>query len=141
MRVFLDANILFSAAYREHSLAALLIALGRAKSVALVSSNYAMDEARRNLQAKSPESMSRHIDQTSSIEHIGEPPPKLTRLAEQTGLPAKDAPILAAAWVTRATHLVTGDRRHFAGLYGREMHGTRIVRLREAFDLIIAHRV
>lgn len=140
MRIFLDANVLFSAAYREDSPAALLIELATAKSVSLVSSRYAIDEAFRNLRAKSPESLARHGDQMTSIEGIGEPPPRLTRLAEQAGLPAKDAPILAAAWATRATHLVTGDRRHFADLYGSETHGTRIITLREALERVVAHR-
>jgi predicted nucleic acid-binding protein len=35
-------------------------------------------------------------------------------------LPEKDVPVLAAAVAARATHLLTGDLRHFAPLMARE---------------------
>jgi predicted nucleic acid-binding protein len=35
-------------------------------------------------------------------------------------LPEKDVPVLAAAVAARATHLLTGDLRHFAPLMTRE---------------------
>jgi predicted nucleic acid-binding protein len=52
MRLFLDANILFSAAYRDGSPAALLIELSNAGRCQLVSSAFALEEARRNVAAK-----------------------------------------------------------------------------------------
>jgi predicted nucleic acid-binding protein len=45
-RVFLDANVLFSAAYKEDSS---LLAFWKADKFSLVSSEYAVIEARRNL--------------------------------------------------------------------------------------------
>lgn len=45
-RVFLDANVLFSACYREDSG---LLRLWQLKESELVTSYYAMDEARRNV--------------------------------------------------------------------------------------------
>lgn len=50
-RVFLDANVLFSAAYRPDSR---LRALWESSDVELVSSEYAVDEARRNIQLAKP---------------------------------------------------------------------------------------
>jgi hypothetical protein len=47
-RIFLDANVLFSAAYRENSG---LVEIWRLKGVRLLSSSYAIEEARRNLVA------------------------------------------------------------------------------------------
>jgi len=47
-RIFLDANVLFSAAYRENSG---LIEIWRVKGVRLLSSSYAIEEAKRNLAA------------------------------------------------------------------------------------------
>jgi hypothetical protein len=45
-RVFLDANVLFSASYREDSG---LLRLWQLKETELVTSPYALDEARRNV--------------------------------------------------------------------------------------------
>jgi hypothetical protein len=43
-------------------------------------------------------------------------------------LPAKDWPILWAAVVAKATHLVTGDVRHFGPYFGRSIAGVLIIR-------------
>jgi hypothetical protein len=49
-RLFLDANVLFSAAYRP---GAGLLRLWKLRSVVLCSSRYALEEARANLSAES----------------------------------------------------------------------------------------
>ena len=41
-------------------------------------------------------------------------------------LPEKDQPILAAAFKARATHLLTGDRRHFGECFGKRICGVLI---------------
>jgi hypothetical protein len=41
-------------------------------------------------------------------------------------LPDKDRPVLSAAMAARATHLVTGDRRHFGAFYGLTVAGVMI---------------
>jgi uncharacterized protein len=41
-------------------------------------------------------------------------------------LPQKDAPILLAAIAARATHLITGDLRHFGPFFGKELAGIAI---------------
>ena len=57
LRVFLDANILFTAAYSPDGLSALLIELGAAGRVTLLTSPLAIVEAERNLEAKRPSAL------------------------------------------------------------------------------------
>jgi len=42
-------------------------------------------------------------------------------------LPQKDVPILLAAIETEATHLLTGDLRHFGPYLGKKIEGIKIV--------------
>ena len=44
-------------------------------------------------------------------------------------LPAKDVPILLAAIAANATHLLTGDLRHFGPYFGRRVAGVLILTL------------
>ena len=57
MRLFLDANILFTAAHNPGGKAALVIELGIQGYWELFSSLYAMEEARRNLERKLPQTL------------------------------------------------------------------------------------
>src|SRR5437879_2519148 len=77
-RLFLDANVLFSAAYRPNPG---LLKLWKLKNVILCSSRHALEEARINL----------------------------------------TVPILLAAIEARATHLITGDLRHFGPYFGKKI--------------------
>ena len=115
-RVFLDANVLFSAAYRE---GAGLLELWRRPDVRLLASGYAVEEARRNLD--SPERRERLERLLSAIEVVMEAPSE--RLPDAVRLSEKDEPILRAAIAARATHLLTGDIRDFSHLFGRRVGG------------------
>jgi hypothetical protein len=42
-------------------------------------------------------------------------------------LPDKDLPILWAAMAARATHLITGDVRHFGPYFGKRIEGTLVL--------------
>jgi uncharacterized protein len=55
MRVFLDANVLFTAAHNPRGKAAFVITLGSAGLFQLATSPYAREEARRNLERKAPD--------------------------------------------------------------------------------------
>ena len=117
-RLFLDANVLFSAAYRKD--AGVRRRLWGLPQTELVTSAYAVEEARRNL--ATPE-------QRADLEELLEAVRISNLLAdtaghpgiEASGLPEKDLPILRAAVAADATHLVTGDRRHFGALFGEEV--------------------
>jgi hypothetical protein len=54
------------------------------------------------------------------------------------GLPAKDAPILAAAVESRCPVLVTGDRTDFRALFGKRLSGTLVMLPVEALEFLLA---
>ncbi|MBA2670095.1 MAG: DNA-binding protein [Gemmatimonadetes bacterium] len=120
-RVFLDANVLFSAAYREHSGLRRLWELER---VQLVTSGYAAAEAHRNLPEGEPRM------RLESLLAVMEVSVEVMELSLPTGvdLPAKDRPIQLAALHARATHLLTGDVAHFGPYFGRSIEGVQILR-------------
>lgn len=138
MRLFLDANVLFSAARSEDSRAHTLFQLARAGSCSLVTSPFAIEEARRNTGLKQPE-------RTAALEALlrdAEVGPECSQeqvaWAQSQGLPVKDAPILAAAVLSRCDALVTGDRAHFGGLFGKTVGGVAVLSLRDALERLLA---
>jgi len=113
LRVFLDANVLFTAAYSPDGLSALLIELGAAGRVALLTSPVAIVEAERNLEAKRPAALPAFRRSLSAVTVVGEPTPADVERLTPPDLSSKDRPLLAAAIVARATHFVTGDLADF----------------------------
>jgi predicted nucleic acid-binding protein len=127
VRVFLDANVLFSAARDpEGRAAALLRVAGKARAEMLTSA-HALLEARRNLALKNPDRASRLDQLMAGIIVVAEAPPVLVEWARARPLPAGDAPILAAASHAGADLLVTGDRTHFGGFFGKRLGGVEVV--------------
>ncbi len=124
MRLFLDANLLFTAAHNPRGKAALVIELGAAGHWDLFSSRYVLEEARRNLQRKFPESTAALTDFQSSLS-LSSHRPELPRLS---GLADKDQPVFQAALGCEATHLLTGDFRDFGPFMNRpeKTHGILI---------------
>jgi hypothetical protein len=112
MGLFLDANTLFTAAHSPRGKAALVIGLGREGHWAPYTSAYAIEEARRNLEAKYPAALPRFKELTALFETGRENPAQTI----PNVLPAKDRPIYRAAHGCRATHLLTGDIRDFGPL-------------------------
>lgn len=119
-RVFLDANVLFSAAYRESSG---LRRLWELEGVQLVSSTYAIEEARRNLPEGEPRSRLQML--LASVQQSAEVSDRPLPAGMQ--LPAKDRPILLGAIRAGATHLLTGDVTHFGAYFGQTVEGVRIL--------------
>ena len=118
-RIFLDANVLFSAAYRADSG---LLAFWKLRDVELCSSRYAIEEARINLEE---EAQRRRLAQLTPALQLFDA--RERELPSGITLPDKDAPILLAAMEARATHLVTGDVRHFGVYFGKTVHSILIV--------------
>ena len=54
MKLFVDANVLFTAAHNPNGKAALIIELGREGNWSLATSSYAWLEASRNLERNAP---------------------------------------------------------------------------------------
>jgi len=119
--LFLDANILFSAAYREQSG---LLKLWKIKSATLVSSAYAIEEARRNLDTPpQKERLDKLIVGLYEIYpfHVD------IRLPENITIREKDKPILMSAIVAKADFLITGDVRDFGKFYGKKINGVTVL--------------
>ena len=124
MRLFLDANVLFSAVKSDGAVRTLLWKLYRAGHQ-LAADGYVWEEARRNIALRYPSS----LPEFTTIE-------KLVRAVSEycgdeaiaTTLPLRetDRPVLATAIALRCDVLITGDRSHFGALYGKEVHGVTI---------------
>jgi predicted nucleic acid-binding protein len=113
IRIFLDANVLFTAAHNPHGKAAFLIQLAATDAFKLFTSAYGREEAERNISAKYPGSFTvfKQLLESITVVPVTNPPADYPEI-----LPAKDAPIFAAAVYCRATHLLTGDIKHFGPL-------------------------
>ena len=125
-RVFLDANVLFSAAYREQ---AGLAALWKLRGVQLLTSSYAAQEAANNLDKEDQQSRLR--DLLEDVEIVSDEAgmgATFQILLQEIVLPDKDRPILAAAVAAKADFLLTGDIQHFGRYFGQILCGVRILR-------------
>ena len=124
MRIFLDANILFSAAKSDGAICKLLSSLSRAGH-ALVADGYVLAEARRNLEHKLPHALPA-LDTLGRTLEVVATAPSASTLPAGLGLPEKDKPVLLAAVAARCQALVTGDQTHFGRLFGRRISGVVI---------------
>jgi predicted nucleic acid-binding protein len=118
-RIFLDANVLFSAAWRDD---AGLQRLWRLAGTTLVTSSYALEEARRNLP---DERQRQRLQKLATDLEIGEARQEAS-VPAGIALPTADRPILGAAIATGATHLLTGDRRAFGPYFDKTVSGVLI---------------
>ena len=128
MRIFLDANILFSAVKSDgavHAFVAMLLDAGHECWV----DGYVVDEARRNIMAKAPGRLP-HLDGLVSRVRMSAVAPAAAR-AEVHGLPEKDRLVLAAAIAlglninrhsdaaAASRHRLCENRKHIAREYRR----------------------
>ena len=109
MRVFLDANLLFTAAHNPGGKAAFVVELAGQGHWDVVTSSFAIEEARRNLEAKFPEVISEF---EVLVGHVNVVPGGFNE-ACPIDLPEKDVPIFLSAVGARCTHLLTGDLKDF----------------------------
>lgn len=124
--VFLDANILFSAALGGEAFA-LLWALAQQKKVAFHSSTYCLMEARRNIENKRAQAITDFETKLADVQIVAH--------AETVDFPvalnAKDLPVLAAAVAAGLDVLLTGDIRHFGPLMNRSELPLRVMTVRD----------
>lgn len=124
MRIFLDANILFSASKSAGAVRQLL-AWADAQGHTLCADAYVVVEAERNLALKAPEGLPILAAIVARVEvRRHDPTPAPDEIAAL--LPEKDRPVLAAAVRLGCDALVTGDRTHFGALYGRSLLGVTV---------------
>jgi predicted nucleic acid-binding protein len=130
VRIFIDANILFSAADRASVTRELFT--NTAEHAELVTNPHAWEEASRNLSYKKTEHLSgmndlkKHLVITSAFGHI-----------DKTVLPQHDAPILAGAVGACCTHIWTSDKKHFGTWYGKKINDITILSSILLADILI----
>src|SRR6516165_3717855 len=118
-RLFLDANVLFSAAYRAN---AGLLQFWKLKNVVLCSSHYALEEAKINL---TQDVQRRRLEKLATAIEFFDAIPRV--LPREVTLTDKDVPIFLAAMASRATHLLTGDVHHFGRYFSKTIEGILIL--------------
>jgi len=127
-RLFLDANVIFSAAISAQGRCQAFFDLARQGHCQLLTSPHAITESERNLTVKYPQHLSRYQEQLFPLLIlVPEASFEKVEWAMSMGLPLKDAPILASAVTAGADYLVTGDKQHFSLLYGKIMGATEIL--------------
>jgi uncharacterized protein len=118
-RLFLDANVLFSAAYREDAGVTVLWSVEHAT---LVSSTYAIEEARRNLPGREQKQRLEALVQGLEVVAAYSVPDSFgDSVLAKIALPRKDLPIIGGALAAGCSHLITGDVRHFGRYFGKHI--------------------
>jgi predicted nucleic acid-binding protein len=113
LKVFVDANVFFTAAYSPGGNSDRLLRFGSTRGLVLVTCDYVAVEVKRNLGRKAPPfALERLPDLLTACDRVptvlqGEVPP---------GLPAKDHPIWLSALASGCEVLLTGDKRDFGRL-------------------------
>jgi predicted nucleic acid-binding protein len=124
MQVFLDANVLFSAAYSDENRPRFFFELQSLGHLTLQTCEQAVEEARRNLAAKKPARVPALESLLLRVGVVG------TVLEGRLDVEINDTdrPILLSALACGATHLVTGNTRDFQHLFGKSFaSGLRVV--------------
>jgi uncharacterized protein len=127
MKLFLDANVIFTAAYSSQGSSRFLFSIAESGEITLCTSLYALDEARKNLALKAADKLPALEKLLPQMLIVPEPQPNMVAWAERLPLPPKDAPIMAAAVTGKADMLVTGDRRDSGHLMGATVEGVLVI--------------
>lgn len=136
MRIFLDANIIFSAAKSDGAIRELLRRL-KAGDHKLIADAYVAEEARRNIVAKYPEAkpmLEQILGDLVDMHQI-----RRHATALDVDLPEKDRPVLGAAIGCNCDVLLTGDSTHFGALYGVSVTETLILSPRLLADRLFGN--
>lgn len=137
MKLFLDANVIFTAAYSAQGLSRGLFQLAAAGKCALCTSAFAHEEAVRNIQKKAPDKLTDLTTLMQQVDILPEPHPLWVTRVERLPLAAKDAPVLAAALQGKVDIFVTGDRRDFGHLFGQVLEGVKILTPADALEAVV----
>ena len=121
-RVFLDANVLVSAALKPDARLRVLWALA---DVRLLASPHVVAEARRNVIA--PDARERLEALLEAVAVLPSEPADHA-IDGDPMLPPKDRPVLLGALAAGARFLLTGDMAHFGHLMGQDLAGLRVLR-------------
>ena len=137
IRIFLDANVLYSAANSPNGLnAAIFEVADNREDVELVANKYVWGEAEINLMDRSL-SQARARLQTLVEDRLTispMPPFELTQHLKPRVPDPADAPVLAGAVSAEADWLVTSNSNDFECLYETTVEGVLVLRPKSAFD-------
>lgn len=100
--------------------------MGVLSEARLLTSPYAVEEARRNLREDRQRGDLEALLTPVSIVEVSVDP-ELHPILKKVDLPEKDMPILLAAVAAGATHLITGDFTHFGPYYGQRIAGVLVL--------------
>ncbi len=137
MKLFFDANVIFTAAHSAQGISRGLFRLAAAGQFTLCTSAFAYEGAVRNIQKKAPDKLA---DLTMLIQQmviLPEPHPQWVIWAERLPLAGKDAPVLASAIQVKVDIFVTGDRRYFGHLFSQVLEGVKIMTPDDALETVI----
>jgi uncharacterized protein len=137
MKLFLDANVIFTAAYSEQGLSRGLFLLAATGRCFVCTSAFAHEETVRNILKKAPDKLADLTTLMQQTEILPEPHPGLIAWAAELPLARKDAPILAAALQGKCDIFVTGDRHDFGHLFGQVLKGVKILTPADAFATVL----
>jgi predicted nucleic acid-binding protein len=129
MRLFLDANVLFSGSNLGSNIHWLLQEVRQGHE--LLTSDFAIEEARRNILLKRPAWLTAFEDLVTQVRIVPS-----VHFAIQDDLAEKDAPLLCAAIRFGCQYFVTGDKRDFGHLYGTTIEGVEIVSVARVAELL-----
>lgn len=116
MKVFLDASMLFSAAYSQTGASREIIRLGIQGEIQLLISDLVCKEAYVNLQNKAPEAVQKLSEFLRHVPFEVVKPSKEEVLAAMKYTEFKDAPVVAAAKHAGVDYLISLDRAHLVGI-------------------------
>ena len=120
MKVFLDANILFSGSVSGSRIAKLIEIIQQHGEY--VTNLYAVEEARKNIERKKYGSISGLESLLKNITISNQ-----LVLDVPVELKSKDIPILGGAIALQCTHLLTGDKKDFGFLYGKQIENVLVI--------------
>lgn len=128
-RLFLDANIFFAATASATGASRAIFLLAQKKYHCIVSSAYAIEEARRNIALKLPEDTSgifwSLVSQLHAVDNQQPSQQELQRYHHI--LPTKDIPIIVSAMRMHADFLITLDKKDFKS---KKMGGQEILTIK-----------
>jgi uncharacterized protein len=125
VRIFLDANILFSAAKSDGAIRRLLVML-RSAGHECWADHFVEEEARRNLTGKYGATAGSLDEVLHGVHLSGLTAARDLPVSARRILPEKDQPVLSAAIHLDCDVLLTGDKIHFGPLYGKTFAGVTV---------------
>src|SRR5215211_7456606 len=137
IRVFLDANVLFSAADSPRGVNRAIFDIAeRREDVLLMADRYVWGEADINLRdLRKTQARAELGTLIDGLEYVGPFAPfELTQRMQSYVPDHKGAPVLAGAISADADWLVTSNSRDFGHLYGTTVGSVLVLHPQEAFD-------